>query len=473
MKTPPAPSRRDLLRLAGLGLLGTIPPATAAAAVVPRGHLLATMLTANTASSAVAAGQTLCQLWAVPDDITAIGVIVLNDTAAPWSLARVIAAPSRTAYGQDGGLGNPAAYLNPSGPAEWINITWHRRGRLNPAVVANSDQLGFTVPPNTQPDPTLGLIGSPETSTGQQDAAPEAPGSRNNVPNFHYSDLVPLAQPARYIMTRVLFTTAQPAAAVRGVSCHPRWIGSLPAAGWEWTTRSSATDIVTAPPAVATGEWNGFSPIVGLTYLTRRPGVLLVSGGDSHFDGTTTSVAFNNFAFLAARQANHPGVCPVGYMNLAMGGRSSNTFWPVLNRIVDALHPGIVLLQSWTANDGGASPQAEDKYWDRLSVTMEAVRGYGGVPVMVTPFPRDPKAMANPAVRAGWQAARARVLAMGAAGAPIVDAGAQVGARDADGLTGTYRTDIAASIDAIHPDDLGHALIAGAAAPVISKLLAQ
>ena len=141
--------------------------------------------------------------------------------------------------------------------------------------------------------------------------------------------------------------------------------------------------------------------------------------------------------------------------------------------MVGALRPGLVLLQSWTANDGGAAPAAEAKYWDRLESTMNAVRGYGGTPVLVTPLPRDPRFMANRQVREAWQAAGARVLALGAAGTPIIDGGAPVAARDATGLTGTYRTDRAVSADAVHPDDLGHALIADAAVPVLDRLLAQ
>jgi hypothetical protein len=158
-------------------------------------------------------------------------------------------------------------------------------------------------------------------------------------------------------------------------------------------------------------------------------------------------------------------------MNAAMSGRSSTTFWPVLTRIVGAMQPGLVLLQGWTANDGGASPEAEQRYWQRLAVTMQSVRSYGGMPVVATPLPRDPRTMTNPAIRGAWEACRARVLALGAQGQPIIDAGAVVGARDAAGLNGTYRTDIAVSPDTVHAGDLGHALIADAAVPVVRKLL--
>jgi hypothetical protein len=439
------------------------------------------MLNADTAGAGVTVGQTLCQLWPIPDDVTAVGVIVLNDTGSPWSLARVIAAPSQTAYGQDGGLGAPASYLNPSlasGAAEWSNVTWRSRGRLDPNVVPDSDQCSFEVPSNTRPDPTLGLVGSPETSTNQVNAAPDSPAARLNVPNLFYSDLVPLrtrpagaANGARYIMTRVLFDTTQPSPAVRGVFCHPRWLGSVQAAGWEWTTRASNVDIVSRPLAASTGQWTSFTPIVGITYLSRRLGALMVSSGDSHFDGTATSIAFGNFAFLTAKRVSRPGVCPVGYMNLAMGARGSNTFWPLLNRVVGALQPGLVLMESWTGNDDGASLQAEEKYWQRLTTTMRAVRSYGGVPVLVTPLPRDPKSMTMPMINGPWQEIRSRVLALGAAGEPVIDAGLAVGARAAHGLSGTYRTDVAVSPDTVHAGDLGHALIADAAVPVINKLL--
>ena len=131
--------------------------------IAPRSNLLATVYSMNTSGFGTAACQTFSQVWAVPDDVSAIGIIVLNDTASPWRFSKIIAAPSTSAVGVYDPDPN-ARYTKPfPAPPAWTPISWDHNGKLVLEPKISGTRYAFSVPGNTIPDPTTELIGSPDT----------------------------------------------------------------------------------------------------------------------------------------------------------------------------------------------------------------------------------------------------------------------------------------------------------------------
>jgi len=260
--------------------------------------------------------------------------------------------------------------------------------------------------------------------------------------------------------------------AVRGIHAETAWPGNKCARGWDWVTRVNDEDIVTIPSKRSIALPSPYSPIAGLIYRTATPGVQLLIGGDSHAQGAGTTLGYGNFAFLSMVELNRPGSCPVGYINAAMTGRPSDTFWPVLMRLLIALQPGIGIIQGWTANDSPAEQRAMRRYLDRVALAMKQIHTYRGIPLPFTPFPRNPDFMTSP-VLAAWRDARVRLLQMGTETQPIIDATPVLGRPVNDEFDGTYRDDLPKiTLDNIHPGDVGHELVAAEVAiPLLRRLI--
>jgi hypothetical protein len=446
--------------------------------VAPRTNVLATVYSMNTRGFEAAASQTFSQVWPVPDDVSAIGVIVLNDTASPWRFSKIIAAPSASAVGADDPDPN-AHYMNPSpAPPAWTPISWDHNGELVLAPKISGARYAFSVPGNIVRDPTTKLIGSPDTYSHLTniDRDPDVDMPRE-VPNFYFSDLVPFnttppesRRSPRFIFTRMLLPRVD--SSVRGIHAVTAWPGNMRARGWDWATRVTDEDIVTTPAKRSVATPFPYSPIAGLIYQTPNPGVQLLISGDSHAQGAGTTLGYCNFAFLSMVELNRPGSCPVGYVNAAMTGRPSDTFWPVLMRLLIALHPGIAIIQGWTANDSPPEQREIRRYLDRVAVAMKQVRAYGGMPLPFTPFPRNASFM-TPPVLAAWRDARARLLEMATETQPIIDATPVLGRQVNGEFDGTYRNDLPKiTLDNIHPGDAGHELVAiEAAIPLLRRLI--
>jgi hypothetical protein len=214
--------------------------------------------------------------------------------------------------------------------------------------------------------------------------------------------------------------------------------------------------------------------VAAVQFLTGTAGIIGMTTGDSHHQGTTTTGSFNNYlaqTTIALRAAGEGGG-PFGWANCAVGGARSQQFFPYLDQLLRSVAPSYVVLPGWTANEPGptglADETADDRFFARLLIAAETVRNAGAVPIWLTPFPRD-TAFMDTVRLAGWQRLRQAILALRRSGELVVDAAPVLGAMRDGALDGTYRTE--ASDDEIHPNDRGHALVGALLTDAVQELL--
>jgi hypothetical protein len=207
--------------------------------------------------------------------------------------------------------------------------------------------------------------------------------------------------------------------------------------------------------------------------ITRNAGHLVMTGGDSHQQGTSTTSQFNSFLPQAVLPfgSSKVGCVPIGLLNVAQGGATSGQFFHRMSHFISATFPSIVVLPGWSYNDldNRAETEACDvsAFFARLQFTADAARLVGATPVFLTPFPRDAAVMTTDRL-AIWRALRQSILNMAASGEIVVDAGAVLGHTSFGGLDGTYISSL--TNDNKHPNDAGHAAVASLLGPIIKDI---
>lgn len=210
-------------------------------------------------------------------------------------------------------------------------------------------------------------------------------------------------------------------------------------------------------------------------FLTAHPGIIGMTTGDSHQQGTTTSGAFNGFlAQLTVSLGRETiGSIPMSWVNCAVGGSVSQQFFPYLQALIGHVNPSYVVLPGWTANETIGDVKADgaccDLFFGRLLQTVDVVRLNGAVPIWLTPFPRN-AAFMTPDRLMPWRDLRQSILELRRAGEIVVDATAVLGHVTAGQFDGTYLPEL--TDDGIHPNDEGHAAVAGLLKPIIRSLAA-
>ena len=130
-------------------------------------------------------------------------------------------------------------------------------------------------------------------------------------------------------------------------------------------------------------------------FLTRNPGIVGMTTGDSHHQGTTTTGAFNGYLARTASSlgSENLGSVPMGWANCAVGGAVSQQFFPYLQSLIGYINPAYVILPGWTANEtmGGAKADTAccNQFFARLLQAADLVRLNGALPLWLTPFPRN------------------------------------------------------------------------------------
>jgi hypothetical protein len=172
---------------------------------------------------------------------------------------------------------------------------------------------------------------------------------------------------------------------------------------------------------------------------------------------------------LAAR---HVGRIPFGYWSTAQGGTNSAWFFPSLTNVLAVAKPGFVVLPGWTYNettrDIHADQAANDRFFARLMVTIEACVNQGAVPILLTPFPRNSAAM-TPVQLEPWRRQCDSILALrDSGGAIVLDAAKSLSRRSEGRPDGTYLAQY--SGDQRHPNDAGHARLACELTAIIERI---
>ena len=393
---------------------------------------------------------TLC----CPDEFVAVRAGFTNIHEEPYIINKVIAAASTTL--SDG--------ANPTGNTVWTPLTFANGGANAAEIVASADA------------PTRITV---------HGCRPDTPRGTTGIPRWTWTDWTPLASVARtdssnaprVLMLRVLLPAGCKHTRPNGgfLEYHATPAMNL---GFDYVAGHVPADIVTAPatiyaPAAGLGQSN--PPVSCIQFLTRNAGIVGMTTGDSHHQGTSTTTQFWNYLLRATVKigAQHIGRIPFGYWSTARGGSGSEWFFSSLTNVLDVAKPSFVVLPGWTFNDMSGSVHADqaanDAFLARLLMTSEACVSNGAVPIFLTPFPRDAHSMNEEVVRP-WLKLRRFILSMRDSGAIVVDATQLLGARSSSGeFDGCYLPQYTS--DQVHPNDAGHAALAKILGAEIEKLI--
>lgn len=367
-------------------------------------------------------------------------------------ILKVIAAPSST-------LGD---YVNPTGDVGWRRLTFENGGAPRDTIVTNSDGPAAVTVFGARRNPQTG--GSYEPQWTWTDWTPLTSVPRSDVPDA-----------PRIVMIRVLFPSKCTHTRPNGgfLEYHQRQDINQ---GFAYVAGHVPADFVTYPhviPAVTAVLGHSNAPVSCVQFLTRKPGIVGMTTGDSHHQGTSTTSQFWNYLLRSVTNIgrHHVGHVPFGYWSTAQGGANSGLFFSALENVIPVARPSFVVLPGWTYNDVSddvhANQAAVDVFFARLLMTAEKCTQHGATPIFLTPFPRDPGCMSSTQVQP-WLKLRDAILALRDFGAIVVDATPLLGSCTDGSLDGMYRTEY--SDDSMHPNDFGHAILANKLSPIIEGL---
>jgi len=333
----------------------------------------------------------------------------VNTPPDPYTVQRVIAAASST-------VGD---FVNPPGDAAWTTFTFAGGGRPSDRVV---DAAGA---------PTIVTV---HGRSAQSDLDP-------GVAAWTWTDWAPIRSLERtdcpgsppVLMLRVLFPAGTRSVRPNG-SFAEYYLDAAANGGLTYVAGHAPRDAVTSTQqlsgaACVLGNW--FSPIACVQFLTARAGVVCMTTGDSHHQGTGTATQFGNYLLKAVAQLVPAvsGRMPIGYWSTARGGADSAYFFDALASVLDVAQPGFVVLPGWSYNDtrnGVHDLATADLFYARLLMAAELCWSRGARPVILTPFPRNRRSLGKTEMQA-WLALRRRVVGLTSQGYAVVDAGGLLG----------------------------------------------
>ena len=400
-------------------------------------------------------GGTACLTLGCPDDFHAMRLGFANMTPRPWTVRRAIGCASA-------GFGD---YVNPAGNGSWTPFTFAMQGRDDDRIVTAPDAPTAITVAGNAPDPATG-----ETEN----------------PAWTFTDWVPLTSidpdPAtgmRVLMLRALIDAGQTICVANGqlrgltgnaaVNSGIDYFTGGIKLGYDRVTDPSGQEIADTwrHNSLANG-----TPFPLVQFLTRRPGIVGITTGDSHQQGTSTTEQFTGFLFRCTAQLirRQLGRIPFGMVNYAAGGLTSAQFFQRIETLLDATRPSFAVLPGWTYNDRSGATYADADalraFLPRLLSAVESCTARGVQPVLLTPFPRDRNGMTE--VQLGpWHGMRHAIMSMQESGVRVIDATAALG-QETDGMfDGTYLP--AMTHDGAHPNDAGHTAIAA----LLERIIAQ
>jgi hypothetical protein len=399
-------------------------------------------------------GGTACLTLGCPADFYAVRLGFPNVTATPWTITKVIGRASSSFND----------YVDPTGDGRWTPFTFAMQGRDDDRIVTRPDAPTVITVAANREDPATG-----ETAN----------------PAWTWTDWVPLASGApdpttgmRVLMLRALLPSSQTISVAHGELRKLAGDHDLNK-GFDYFIGGLKLNIdrVTTPGIAERFEtWRANTLVNGsvfpmVQFLTAVPGLVGMTTGDSHHQGTSTTEQFTGFLYRCMTRLGraHFEKLPVGVVNCAVGGLASDRFFPRFEALLSSVRPSFAVLPGWSFNDLKAAPQADDSAADRFMArtlhAIEACHDCGVHPILLTPFPRNRDAM-TPSRLASWNRLRHTLLAMKHEDTTIIDATPLLGSKFGGTLDGTYSAD--KTIDALHPDDRGHDAVASALHQAIS-----
>ena len=391
-----------------------------------------------------------------PDDFYAVRVGFPNLSTSPLTLPSVMAAPSDSVND----------LCNPTGGFAAVRLTFANGGADIDKIVTVSGALQtVTVSPNNV-DPTSGEARVPAwtwTDWVNCNSAPPDPASNMRVLMIRLTVNRNQGQPVTFANGKFDGWS--------GVSTVNRGYDAFHG-GINNGTDHTMFDYIPKELAFVNSLTNG--PIAAcVQFMTAHSGVTGMTTGDSHHSGVGTIASFHNYlnqAVLSIGQ-KYAGVIPFGSVNCANGGANSQQFFPYLQSLMPFVNPTFVVLPGWSYNELNGEINADSiacsRFFARLLQVSDVVRMSGAIPIFLTPFPRDDKAMLVPQVTA-WLKLRQSILDMRMQGEIVIDAAAALGHSTNGVLDGTYNPNV--TTDNVHPNDAGHAAVAAQLRPIIEQM---
>jgi hypothetical protein len=400
----------------------------------------------------------------VPDDFHAVRVGLPNVNAAPWMVEKIIACSS-SRWNDYFNPVDSAGSHRPSGA--WSGLTFLNRGADNSSIVTKEGATTMITVAGNSRDPASGEASNPAwTFTDWVSCASAGADPATGM---------------RVLMLRALVPGGQTVSFTNGAMDEYTGTSHVNK-GYDYFVGGlkEGHDMVTDPGFVslpaealrANRLVNGQMMCL-VQVMTRNAGIVGMVTGDSHQSGTNTRAQINNLLLQCILPIGQEtvGTIPVGMVSTAAGGAISQQFFPRMTALLQAVRPAFVVMPGWTANELGgethANQTAEDIVFARMLLAADEVRDAGALPIFLTPFPRDAAFMTS-AVLSTWLARREAMLAMRAPGEFVLDATSLLGEKANGQFTGTYLEGL--SSDTVHPNDAGHAIIAGALTPVVRSI---
>jgi len=367
------------------------------------------------------------------DEPVALRIGFGNDIALDYALTSAAACVS-TSYA-DG--------VNPDGGAPWTLLTTNSGGRDVPEGA-----------------PAAGLLRA---------MAVPGNGGGPRVPMLAWTDWCPISSvpPEDGSGRPILFVrvTSPPWSAPR--SCNvPKTPRAVPAPqGRDIMAKMCVDqDHATAPGRRVGGfhPWEA-SPVYCVQYVSRTRGATVLWGGDSWFAGDTTPGKLDGFGLQSCIALSTPAL-PVAPANYAWSGSPSGLFLPLLERMLAACRPQIVLLPGWAGNDR-PTPEVSATYDRQVMQLVDQSQRLGAVPVLLTRFPR----ISLVQDRAGALLAdrlRKQQLRLSRNGTLVLDTTPTL---EDPRQTSTYRDGLSA--DHTHPNESGHAALARELTELLQRLI--
>jgi hypothetical protein len=217
-------------------------------------------------------------------------------------------------------------------------------------------------------------------------------------------------------------------------------------------------------------QLNDLSPMLvphAVLPMMGMPTMTIMSVGDSILSGGSSrgpvDAGINGMGLQIAKAMNRPSR-PALHVNEATSGMTSIDYVANAANSLASVVPDVILLQTYSANDPDAAVQ--EVVWTAWQRTMQfasLAAAAGSLVVLVTSPPFC--GVGSPREAGVWEAARLSANAMvRRSGMPYVDSDAILG-MGSDPVGFRH----GCSDDFVHPNDLGSALLAGAALVVLSQ----
>jgi hypothetical protein len=275
-------------------------------------------------------GGTTCLTIGCSDDFYAVRLGFANSTRDAWKIAKAIGYASSS-------VGD---YVNPTGNKAWTSFTLANRG-------ADDDQL---ITSSNAPTEITVAGNIPDEATGEFD---NLKWTRTDWASISSTDCDPVTG-MRVLMLRALVPSSQRICI--GNSQLRTITGNMSLnCGFDCLIGGIKFnhDGVTDPKLLykSTEIWLGnqlasgsLFPIV--QFLTKNSGIVGVTTGDSHHQGTTTTDQMTGYLYRATTTlgSKHIGEIPFGIANCATGGLTSEQFFQRLSSLVLAVRPSYVVL---------------------------------------------------------------------------------------------------------------------------------